>query len=219
VPNLKELIRIHPVAATLIITISGGISSFATNWYVQQSETEQVVIQAQPEVLSIFQKHNTELIKRVADLESKVDFLVKEASLKDKKITGLELTVKQQFDRIKTLEAYPYYMPGPAWMKDETSRMLFINEVYSREWGVSAFRYVGKFDHDIWPKEIADNFVKNDQEVIKCGCSIRTLELIPRRALEPISEDNEAVEWIVWKWPVVKDGKIFGIAGAAFPKG
>lgn len=218
--SFKSLFGEHLISTAVLVALVSGITSFATTQIQSRASQEAVELNAETKIIEIatntITKENNRLIKRVADLEAKVDGLIKESLVKDKRIHEMETIIGQQFDKVKTLNAFPQYMPGPAWMKDVNSRMLLLNDAYTSEWSISRWRYVGKLDKDVWPEMIAEQFVENDQEVIKCECPIRTYEQVPKYALKPISAKNPLKWWVIWKWPVVKDNKIFGLAGAAF---
>lgn len=218
--DLNSWFRAHPLALVIYVSLGTVIGSAITSYITSQSVKQEAIIRSQPEILRLatetLERVNADLNSRIVKLEGQLVALISENESLRNRVAELEVQIVQKIDQIKTLESFPEYMPGPAWMKNKASRMLLINSAYEREWGVTKWQYVGKLDSDIWPEEIAAKFQKHDQDVINCGCSIRTYELVPKFALQPISEKNPAKRWEVWKWPVIKDGNIFGIAGAAF---
>jgi diguanylate cyclase (GGDEF)-like protein/PAS domain S-box-containing protein len=67
-------------------------------------------------------------------------------------------------------------IPDIAWLKDEQSRFIFVNEPFARSAGVQADALVNKTDLDIWPAELAKRYRRDDQEVMQTGCRKRVEE-------------------------------------------
>ena len=65
--------------------------------------------------------------------------------------------------------------PAIEWMKDEQGRHVYLSEAYERRFGVRLADWRGKTDFELWPREVAEEFRKNDQEVLRTG---RTLEVV-----------------------------------------
>lgn len=57
-------------------------------------------------------------------------------------------------------------MPVPSWCKDTDGVMIWINEEYTRVFGIKSTQYEGKTDVEVWGKEIGRQFRINDLEVI-----------------------------------------------------
>ena len=60
-------------------------------------------------------------------------------------------------------------VPAMVWSKDVNGRYLWINKNHADSIGVLKEKAVGKTDFDIFPKEQAAKFQKDDMEVIKTG--------------------------------------------------
>jgi hypothetical protein len=58
-------------------------------------------------------------------------------------------------------------------MKDIEGRYLLINKRYEDLFSLKNQEVQGKTDLDIFPKEIADNFIKNDQNVMESGYRLK----------------------------------------------
>lgn len=69
--------------------------------------------------------------------------------------------------------------PAIAWMKDEQGRYVYLNGTYARRFGVQLDDCRGKTDFDFWPKEIAEEFHRNDQEVLRTGQTLEVVEETP----------------------------------------
>lgn len=101
-------------------------------------------------------------------------------------------------------------LPVPVWGKDIAFRNMFVNDEYERLFllglGKTKEDYFGKTDYEIWDKETADQYRKNDIEAIKSLTPTYTTELIPMVGTLP-------KELRVVKYPIKKDGRTIGIGG------
>ena len=100
-------------------------------------------------------------------------------------------------------------IPDIAWLKDDQSRYLAVNETFSQSCGVTAKALVGKTDLDIWPAELAHKYRGDDQQVMHSR---------QRKRMEEPVEDRELGErWVeTIKTPIVDDnGEVIGTTGIA----
>jgi PAS domain S-box-containing protein len=96
--------------------------------------------------------------------------------------------------------------PSIFFAKDLNGRYMKINSQFEKLFGLTAADVIGKTDHEIFPKEQADEFSANDQKVLESG--------------EPITFEEHARYFdgvhtsIVQKYPLRRlDGSIYGIGG------
>ena len=107
--------------------------------------------------------------------------------------------------------------PFPSWRKDQNLVMQEMSRAYEivflEPMGKSRKDYIGKTDHEFWPKAIADEYHKNDMDVIKGA-------LPYYRGEEPIrvGKNNIGEEWVVVKYRY-NTGQGIGCAGFAVPTG
>lgn len=98
-------------------------------------------------------------------------------------------------------------IPDQAWLKDFNSRYVAVNEAYVAACGVSEDLIIGRLPSEVWPKEIAEQYLKTDRSALASGSRQRFEEQRPdhrgrMRCYETI------------KTPVRDaDGKIIGTAG------
>ncbi|MCX6906532.1 MAG: PAS domain S-box protein, partial [Verrucomicrobia bacterium] len=62
------------------------------------------------------------------------------------------------------------------WLKDEEGRHVFLSENYERRFGVCLEDWKGKTDFDVWPREIAEEFRRNDQAVLAGDKPVEVVE-------------------------------------------
>jgi two-component system, cell cycle sensor histidine kinase and response regulator CckA len=97
--------------------------------------------------------------------------------------------------------------PGLLWMKDRNGKFLAVNTKFSNSSGQQdAESLIGKTDFDIWPQELAAQYVADDNRVIKSGK--------PYIVEEPISDEG-SIRWFeTFKAPIFdKQGIIIGTTG------
>ena len=63
-----------------------------------------------------------------------------------------------------------------AWLKDEDGRHVFHSSNYERRYGRKSKGWIGKTEFEIWPRDIAEEMVKNDRKVVETGNSIEAIE-------------------------------------------
>ena len=100
-------------------------------------------------------------------------------------------------------------IPDIAWLKDEESRFIAVNEPFSQACGVALSDLIGKTDLDIWPEELAEGYRRDDLDVMRSG---------KRKHVEERLVDNFGkVSWIeTVKTPIFDaNDRVVGTAGIA----
>jgi PAS domain S-box-containing protein len=114
------------------------------------------------------------------DAELRVDFAtdrvgkVKQGVVRD--ITERKRAEEALRKSEEKFRAFMDHSPAVAWMKDDQGRHVYVNHTYEKRFGVRLQDLLGKTDHELWPKEIADEFWKNDQFVLAGENSIEVTE-------------------------------------------
>ena len=100
-------------------------------------------------------------------------------------------------------------IPDIAWLKDDQSRFIYVNEPFARSAGVTAEELVDMTDLDIWPEELARRYRQDDQEVMQTGRR--------KRIEEPLIDDEHGERVIeTIKTPIFDaSGKVIGTTGIA----
>ncbi len=94
------------------------------------------------------------------------------------------------------------------FLKDLTGRYLYINRQYEQLFHVTNAQVQGKTDHDIFPQDLANAFVKNDLLVVQSGKSVEVEE----QALQ----DDGIHTYISVKIPIRNAaGDIYAVCGVA----
>ena len=66
--------------------------------------------------------------------------------------------------------------PAIAWMKDDQGRYVYANESCGKRVGVRHEDRIGRTDFELWPEETAEQFWKNDQNVLSSGQVVEVIE-------------------------------------------
>ena len=92
------------------------------------------------------------------------------------------------------------------YFKDKKGNYLFTNEHWNKLFCKSNEEVKGKTDFDIFPKDFAEKFVKNDKEVIESGITFNGEEIAPH--------GDVIHTYISSKVPLLDaEGKIYGLCG------
>lgn len=99
--------------------------------------------------------------------------------------------------------------PGIVWLKNINHQFLAVNQLFADATGFnSPDELIGKTDFDIWPKELAEKYRKDDLNVIENKISFNDEELIHYK--------NEFKIFETFKKPVYdENGNIIGTTGLA----
>ena len=65
------------------------------------------------------------------------------------------------------------------YLKDPLGRYILINSRYEELFNISKEQIIGKTDYDIFPNETANQFKRNDQDVLKSLMPIKSEEIVP----------------------------------------
>jgi diguanylate cyclase (GGDEF)-like protein/hemerythrin-like metal-binding protein/PAS domain S-box-containing protein len=114
-----------------------------------------------------------------------------------------ELENKEHYQRA-LLDNFPFMV----WLKDKNSRFLALNRPMANSCGVPSMQSIaGKSDHDIWPKALADEYLKDDLEVLASKAS---------KTIEKCTETSTGKIWSeTYKSAVSVNGEVIGTVGFA----
>ena len=129
---------------------------------------------------------------------------------KNDRIHKLENEVSQLRSNMIILSIADDNYPNPKWMKSNDLMMLKLNksyeDIYLKPFGKSRSDYIGKYDYDIWPEDVAFRFRENDRKVLMSKKPITFSEKVP-------TADGKEIEVEITKYPIIINGEIIGIGG------
>jgi len=98
--------------------------------------------------------------------------------------------------------------PAVIFMKDTSSRYLFVNSMHEKLFHLSNAAIQGKTDHDLFPQNVADSFIEGDRKIIQSGLTLDAEERVP--------QDDGMHTYISVKFPLRNaSGKIYAVCGIA----
>lgn len=146
-------------------------------------------------------------------IQAVIQFLLSKSS-KSQELIRLKREVSSLQDKVTLLESSHQDAPIPIWLKDRSGIMLALNPSYEKEFliplGKNRKDYLHKSDYDIWPEEIAREYVQNDNFVMRTRSTWIGYENI-------LDHKGDKVKWKIIKYPRTAGGVIIGIAGMAIP--
>lgn len=69
-------------------------------------------------------------------------------------------------------------IPDPLFVKNDRHEVIYANREYEKFVGMKKVQFVGKSDYEIFPKEVADRFWQQDDEVFKAQEAVQNEELV-----------------------------------------
>jgi PAS domain S-box-containing protein len=101
-----------------------------------------------------------------------------------------EEALRQSEERFR---AFMNNSPALAWMKDQQGRHVYVNAPHEKRFGRLEDKQ-GKTDFDLWPRETAEQFWKNDQAVLAGNTVMEVIE-------EMADPDGGRTYWWNFKFP------------------
>ncbi|MBI3874536.1 MAG: PAS domain S-box protein [Verrucomicrobia bacterium] len=71
--------------------------------------------------------------------------------------------------------------PAAAWMKDDQSRYVFVNEAFARIHGSTVAEILGKRDSQVWPRDVVRQMRAHDRQVRRTGRPLQAVEKVRGR--------------------------------------
>ena len=99
--------------------------------------------------------------------------------------------------------AFMDHSPTAAWVTDADGRLRYVSATYTRLFKVLASAVVGASPTDLYPPELAEQYVRNIRAVAESGKPIETVEPGPR-------PDGTMGEFLVYKFPLPGDERLVG---------
>lgn len=128
----------------------------------------------------------------------------------NEKVTELEIQVEKMRSNIVLLSMSFDDFPNPRWTKSADLMMLKMNKPYEEMYldpiGKTRQDYIGKYDYDIWPEDIAYQYRLNDREVMREKRPITFEEKV-------INGSGDTLTVQVTKYPIILNGTVFGVRG------
>ena len=99
--------------------------------------------------------------------------------------------------------AFMDHSPTVAYLKDSSSRMLYVNDAYCKVFRIRPEQHLGKLQSEVMPLAVAEQLRANDKKVIESQCAYQFEESIP-------DQSGPVRHWLSFKFPVMgRSGEVF----------
>ena len=110
-------------------------------------------------IVAQWQQDNERLRQENKEHERRQNELYKKIAEHEKKLSALNA-------KLLVMESSYMHIPLPSWLKDIDGTMLAVNDAYEMYFlipnGFVKSDYIGKTDSDVWPENVAQEFIGND---------------------------------------------------------
>ncbi len=96
--------------------------------------------------------------------------------------------------------------PFISYIKDAEGRFVFYNKKLAERFGVAEQQWIGRTDHELWPEEVANQYRKNDINVLQGGDPVESAEVTP-------GPNGEDIHWKSYKFPLRDQSGSLMLAG------
>nr|WP_320013283.1 PAS domain-containing protein [uncultured Desulfobulbus sp.] len=115
----------------------------------------------------------------------------------------MEQALRESEDRFR---AFMDNNPAIAWMKDAQGHVIYLNKSYEQEFNVKFQDWEGKTDAELWPKQTAEQFRRDDLAVLETGTPCERIEEVP-------AADGQVQSWWTFKFPFTDAAQRQYVAG------
>ena len=160
-------------------------------------------------IVAQWQQDNERLRQENKEHKDRQDELYKKIAEHEKKLSALNA-------KLLVMESSYMHIPLPSWLKDIDGTMLAVNDAYEMYFlvpnGFVKSDYIGKTDSDVWPENVAQEFIGNDILTLQ---SEKKIWFGKETIL--IKDIDVSDNWRVLKYVRYAGNIAVGIAGIAIP--
>jgi hypothetical protein len=160
-------------------------------------------------IVAQWQQDNERLRQENKEHKDRQDELYKKIAEHEKKLSALNA-------KLLVMESSYMHIPLPSWLKDIDGTMLAVNDAYEMYFlipnGFVKSDYIGKTDSDVWPENVAQEFIGNDILTLQ---SEKKIWFGKETIL--IKDVDVSDNWRVLKYVRYAGNIAVGVAGIAIP--
>ena len=160
-------------------------------------------------IVAQWQQDNERLRQENKEHKDRQDELYKKIAEHEKKLSALNA-------KLLVMESSYMHIPLPSWLKDIDGTMLAVNDAYEMYFlipnGFVKSYYIGKTDSDVWPENVAQEFIGNDILTLQ---SEKKIWFGKETIL--IKDVDVSDNWRVLKYVRYAGNIAVGVAGIAIP--
>ena len=105
-------------------------------------------------------------------------------------------------------QAFMNHSPAPAWITDANGIILYLSQTYYQSFLIPIQDLVGKSIFEIYPQDVALQFLENIQTVAQTQQVLEAIEVAPR-------QDGEMGDFLVYKFPIPEPSGQILVGGVA----
>ena len=145
----------------------------------------------------------------LADSFTRMGISIKHQILSLKKENAERLRAEAELDQSRQqLQAIIDNTTALIYLKDINGRFIFVNRQFENLFHISKTDVSGKSDYDVFPKEMADTIIVNDQKVMETNSPLEVEENVPH--------DDGIHTYIATKFPLFDTfGILYGVCGVS----
>ncbi len=148
-----------------------------------------------------------------AELEKTVEIRTSELQATNESLRREIADRKKSDESLKESESrfalFMQHLPGLAWIKDTQGRYVYANGSALKVFRTSDAELYGKSDHEIFPRDTAQQFQSNDRHVLEAGQAVNVVETLEH-------DDGVLHHSVVSKFPMLdSNGKASHVGGLA----
>ncbi|OUL24236.1 PAS domain S-box protein [Nostoc sp. 106C] len=110
-------------------------------------------------------------------------------------ISGRKQTERALHQSEERFQAFMDNSPAAAWITDAQGHILYLSPTYYRTFQLSTTDVIGKTVFDLYPTEVAQQFLKNIKKVVQTNQVVEAIELAPL-------QDGTMGDFLVYKFPI-----------------
>lgn len=130
--------------------------------------------------------------RQIESINQELDLRILEQQCTEADLRQREAALRDSEARF---QAFMNHSPALTWICTQAGQMLYVNDTYCRAMETSAEQVLGKSIADLFPAEIAQEYLKNIQQVTQTCQMLETVESAPR-------PDGALGEFLVYKFPL-----------------
>jgi diguanylate cyclase (GGDEF)-like protein/PAS domain S-box-containing protein len=160
------------------------------------------VIDTVPRTLTIEQREGLAIL--AGQVESRLQLRANSKIIKRTMAENERLLTSLQSTN-ELFQAFMNNAPFASYIKDADGRLVFYNKALARTFGIDSKQWIGKTDHEVYSREVADDFRSNDLRVLR--------EQVPVELDEVYGTPEDRRHWKSYKFPCKSgDGRLL-VAG------
>ncbi|MBE9226062.1 PAS domain S-box protein [Phormidium sp. LEGE 05292] len=205
--HLGDVVQASPSFARMIgYTVEETLQLNVADWDAQWTKEELQIFINRDEIIPLFETKHRRKDGSVYDVEiswnrvelehERIHFCICR-DISDRKRIEKERQQAETALRLSEarFQAFMNHSPAAAWITDANGIILYLSQTYYQSFLIQIEDLVGKSIFEIYPQEVAQQFLENIQTVAQTQQVLEAIEIAPRR-------NGEMGDFLVYKFPI-----------------